>query len=128
MGPMTRILLVDDDPFQASNVMSFLGRRFGEVLRVSGAAEAFCLIEQHDFASKLGLVIAGLHTPGMSGPAFVAELHARMPEMPVLVLGAAKEAPADYGSEHVVFLPRPLAGEQMLAATGKVLAEKAALV
>ncbi len=118
---MQKILLVDDDPLQASQMMSLLGRRFGDVERVAGAAEAFCLIEQPEFASKLALVIAGLHTPGIGGPAFVAELHARMPDMPVLVLGRGGEAAADYHNEHVVFLARPVIGEEMLAVTGRML-------
>jgi DNA-binding NtrC family response regulator len=119
---MATILLVDDDPLQASLMMSFLGRRFGEVLRVAGAAEALCLIEQPGFASKLGLVISAHHTPGIGGPTFVEELHTRMPNMPVLVLGAGSEVPADYSNEPVVFLPQPLVAEQMLASTARLLA------
>ncbi len=118
---MAKILLVDDDPLQAYQMMSFLGPRFGDVQRAAGAAEAFCLIEQPEFAKKLGLVISGLHSPGFGGPAFVAELHARMPDMPVLVLGGASEAPADYLNEQVVFLARPVIGEEMLAVTGRML-------
>ena len=119
---MKTILLVNDDPLQASQMMSFLGRQFGDVLRVAGGAEALCLIEQPEFARKLALVISAHHAPGIGGPAFVTELHARIPNVPVLVLGAASEVPADYGNEHVVFLPRPVMGEQMLAVTGEILA------
>ena len=70
-------------------MMSLLGRQFGDVRRVTDAAEALCLVEQPEFASKLGLVISGHHMPGIGGPAFVAELHARMPNLPVLVSGRA---------------------------------------
>jgi DNA-binding NtrC family response regulator len=119
---MVTILLVDDDPLQASLMMSFLGRRFGEVLRVAGAAEALCLIEQPGFASKLGLVISAHHTPGIGGPTFIAELHTRMPNMPVLVLGTRSEVAADYSSEPVVFLPQPVVAEQMLTFTARILA------
>jgi len=102
--------------------MSFLGRRFGDVQRVAGAAEALCLIEEPEFANRLGLVISAHHSPGIGGPAFVAELHSRMPRVPVLVLGAAGEVEADYSTEHVVFLPKPVIGEEMLAVTGRMLA------
>ncbi len=74
---MATILIVDDDPLQAFLLMSLLGRQFGNVCRVNDAAEALCLIEQPEFAAKLSLVITGNHTPGIGGPAFVAELHAR---------------------------------------------------
>jgi DNA-binding NtrC family response regulator len=121
---MTTILIVDDDPLQASLMMSLLGRRFGDVCRVTDAAEALCLVEQPDFAEKLGLVISGHHTPGLGGPAFVAELRSRMPGLPVLVLGPAGTAPADYKDERVVFLPRPVGSDKMLAVTGQMLAER----
>lgn len=120
---MTTILLVDDDPLQASCMMSLLERQFGDVRRATDAAEALCLIEQPEFARELGLVISGHHTPGIGGPAFVAELHARMPELPVLVLGSADEAPTDYKEGNVAFLSRPVVGKEMLAATSRILEE-----
>ena len=121
---MTTILIVDDDPLQASLMMSLLGRQFGSVCRVNDAAEALCLIEQPEFAGKLGLVITGHHTPGIGGPAFVAELRSRMPDLPVLVLGAAGAAPADYSDENVVFLSRSIGAEKMLAVTHQMLAHR----
>ena len=119
---MTTILLVDNDPLQASLMLSLLGRRFGDVCRASDAAEALCLIEQPEFASKLGLVISGHQTPGIGGPAFVSELRTRMPDLPVLVLGTARESSADYRDAHVVFLAKPFAAEKMLTLTGQMLA------
>jgi len=104
-------------------MMSLLGRRFGNVCRVNDAAEALCLIEQPDFAGKLSLVITEHHTPGIGGPAFVAELRSRKPDLSVLVLGAKGPAPSEYSDERVVFLPRPVGGEKMLAVTGQLLAE-----
>ena len=85
---MTTILLVDNDPLQASLRKSILERRFSEVERVADAAEALCLVEQPQFAGHLGLVVSGLNMPGIGGPAFVAELHDRLPNVPVLVLGS----------------------------------------
>jgi DNA-binding NtrC family response regulator len=119
---MTTILLVDDDPFQASMMMSTLGRQFGDVRRANDAADALCLIEQPDFADRLGLVICGHHTRGIGGPAFVAELRSRVPALPILVLGAADDASAEYGGGHVVFLPRPVGREKMLEVTSQMLA------
>jgi DNA-binding NtrC family response regulator len=120
---MTTILLVDDDPLQASLMLSLLGRRFGDVRRAADAAEALCLIEQPDFAGKLGLVISGHHTRGIGGPAFVSELHTRLPRLPVLVLGAAGEAPADYAENHIVFLAKPFAADRILTLTSQILSD-----
>ena len=121
---MTTILLVDDDPFQASMMMSYLGRQFGDVRRANDAADALCLIEQPDFADRLGLVICGHHTRGIGGPAFVAELRSRMPALPVLVLGTAVDATGDYGGGPVVFLPRPVGREKMLEVASQMLAHQ----
>jgi CheY-like chemotaxis protein len=118
---MRTILLVEDDPLRALVRKSTLEKRFPDVKRVADAAEALCLIEQRAFSEKLGLVISGHHAPGLSGPAFVAELHARLPEVPVLVLGSAAETAGDYGSEGVRFLARPAASEQILRAAGEMV-------
>lgn len=120
---MPMILLVDYDPMQASLMMSHLKQRFADVRRATDAAEALCLIEQPDFADKLSLVITGHHTPGIGGPAFVAELRSRMPQIPVLVLGAANASPSDYEKENVTLLPRPFATEEMLSLAGHMLAQ-----
>jgi DNA-binding NtrC family response regulator len=93
------------------------------VCRVNDAAEALCLIEQPEFAVKLGLVITGHHTLGIGGSAFVAELRSRKPDLPVLVLAAKDAILSDYSDAHVVFLPRPVGGDKMLAVTGQLLAE-----
>ncbi len=119
---MATILLVDDDPLQAFVRKSILEKKFQDVLRAADAAEALCLVEQAQFAGGLGLVISDLHMPGIGGPAFVAELHSRLPKVPVLVLGGASEGPADYGAEGVRFLPSPCASEEMLAMASQMLA------
>ena len=104
-------------------MLSLLGQRFGAVRRVTDAAEALCLIEQPEIAGNLGLVISGHHMPGIGGPAFVNELRARMPHLPVLVLGTNGETPADYAEAQAVFLAKPFASERMLTLTSKILAD-----
>jgi DNA-binding NtrC family response regulator len=118
------ILLVDDDPFQASMRKSILEKRFSDVLRVAGAADALCLVEQPQFAASLGLVVSGHHLAGIGGPAFVAELHTRIPSLPVLVLGDSSEESGEYSSEYVRFLSRPILAEQILALATRMLARK----
>lgn len=125
---MATILLVDDDPLQASLMMSLLGSRFGKVFRVNDAAEALCLIEQPEFSGNLSLVITGHHTPGIGGPAFVAELRSRKPGLPVLVLAAKDAIPLEYSDAHIVFLPRPFASDKMLAVTSQILSDRTKVV
>jgi DNA-binding NtrC family response regulator len=118
---MATILLVEDDPLQAFLTMSLLGRQFGDVCRATDAAEALCLVEQPEFANKLALVISGHHALGIPGPAFVAELHSRIPQLPVLILGTHDAAPADYTDQPVAFLHRPVVAEKMLSMTREML-------
>ncbi|MDE3063527.1 MAG: response regulator [Acidobacteriota bacterium] len=118
---MAKILLVDDDPLQAFARKSLLGKRFKDVERAADAAEALCLLEQPQFAAKLGLVISGLHLPGISGPEFVAELHARQPGVPVIVLGNSQDEADDYGAEEVCFLPGTASSELVLSMASKLL-------
>lgn len=119
---MAKILLVDNDPLQASVRKSILEERFQDVLRVADPAEAFCMLEQPQFAGQLGLVIAGPHMPGMTAPTFIAELHARLPQIPVLVLGSSGETSPQPLAESVRFLTRPFASEELLAMATQLMA------
>ena len=119
---MNTILIVDDDPFQASVMTSVLGRQFGDVRRVSDAAEALGLIEQPEFARDLRLLISGGHTHALGGADFVAELHARMPGLPVMVLGTNGSGRAEYADQDVVFIARPAASDTVLSVTRQMLA------
>lgn len=118
---MRTILLVDDDPLQAFVRVSALERRFRDVVRVADAAEALCLIEEPLFSSRLGLVISGHHRPGLGGPEFVAELHTRKPDVPVLVLASGSENAADYCDSGVRFVPRPAHNDEIVELAGQMM-------
>jgi DNA-binding NtrC family response regulator len=120
---MATILLVDNDPLQAIQRKSMLERRFHDVQRVGDAAQALCLVEQPRFAEGLALVVSGLDMPGVGGPALVAELHTRLPKLPVLVLAGASDTPGDYLGERVRFLPRPFSTDEMLGAASLLLSQ-----
>jgi CheY-like chemotaxis protein len=121
---MATILLIDDDPLQAFVRMSALEKKFPSVQRVADPAEAFCMVEEPQFAGKLSLVIADTHRPGSTE--LVAELRLRLPSVPVLVLGSSHEDPADYAyaGEGVRFLSPPVASEEILAAASEMLSQK----
>jgi hypothetical protein len=104
-------------------MMSLLGRRFTDVQRVNDAADALCLVEQPSFSRNLGLVIAGNHTLGIGGPAFVAELRVRIPALPILVLGMNGETASDYTGSRVLFIPRHLVAEQMVTLSSQLLGQ-----
>jgi CheY-like chemotaxis protein len=117
---MTTILLVEDDPLEAHMIMPLLEREFDDVRRAD-AAEALGVIEHADFANEIVLVVSGQLLKGIRKPEFVAELRERVPELPVLVLGAADDSPSDYMGENVAFLPRTLATRNMVSLAHKLL-------
>jgi CheY-like chemotaxis protein len=125
LGFALKILLVDDDPLQASVRKSILERQFSDVLRVTDAAEALCLVEEPQFALNLGLVISGHHLAGIGGPAFVAELHTRIPLLPVLVLGESSLDRTKYSGENVTVLTQPIFAKEMLATVGRMMSQSA---
>lgn len=120
---MTTILLVDDDPLDAFVRKSALEKKFHDVQRIADPVEALSMMEQPQFAGRLGLVIADLHRPGLDGPQFVAEMHARLPGVPVLVLGRPK-ASTEPAEDGVRFLGQHSASEEMLTAATQMLASE----
>ena len=125
---MTTVLLVDDDPLQARVRKSILGRYFSDIQRATDVAEAFILVEDPAFAQRLGLVVVGLNRPGLGSSAFVAELTSRLPSIPVLVLGRAREEIAFYESPNVRFLPWTATPEQLVAMSRRLIEQHRARV
>jgi DNA-binding NtrC family response regulator len=120
------VLIVESDPLQAVLRKSILERQFEDVIRVSDAAEALCLVEQAHLAQKLGLVITSNPMQGIGGPAFVAELHSRVPDVPILVLGDREALPSsahseDFSGAWIRFLAKPFSIDQLLDLSGKML-------
>jgi DNA-binding response OmpR family regulator len=117
------ILLVDDDPFQAYGHRSALERHYASIERAVDASEALIRVEEPGVAETLALIVVGLRLPGMAGPAFVTELRARVPRVPMLVIGRVGETAADYGGANVRFLPRDPSAKELLAAVKAVLSK-----
>lgn len=121
---MATILLVDDDPLDASIRKSTLETRFHNVQRAADPIEALWMVEQPLFAGRLALVIADLHRPGLDGEDILAEMHARLPGVPMLVLDGADRSPDGSPESSVRFLSRHAAPEEMLAAASQMIARE----
>jgi DNA-binding NarL/FixJ family response regulator len=78
-------------------------------------------VEQPAFARDLALVVVALHMPGLSGPAFVAELASRAPRVPVLVLCRNGECNEQYASANAHLLPASSSMKEMLRAADEVM-------
>ena len=111
---MSTILLVDDDPFQAYAHKVALERESYNIERAADASEAFIRLDEPGFSQSLVLIVAGLRLPGMAGPAFVSELTARIPGVPVLVIGRSGETASEYKGGNLRFLPSDTSADELL--------------
>jgi CheY-like chemotaxis protein len=118
------ILLVEDDPFQAFVHRSALGRYYDSIKRVLDASEALIRVEEPGFEETLALIVVGLRLPGWAGPAFVTELRSRVPNVPVLAIGRARETAADYADSLVRFLPGAPPESVLIAAVKEMLSKE----
>jgi DNA-binding NtrC family response regulator len=121
---MTKILLVDDDPLHASVRKAILQRKFQDVRRVGDAAEALCLLEQPQFTKNLGIVVTSSQHSGIGLVSFISELHTRIPNLPVLVIGETDKDQAALADFSVRFLQRPVKADDLLSAVGQILASR----
>lgn len=118
---MSKILLVDDDPLHASVRKAILQRRFDEVRRVSGAAEALSLLEQTRMGRDLQMVVTSDRLTEIDLPSFLAELHIRIPDVPVLVICDKDRCQQELASYSVHFLKRPVSADDLLIAARNLL-------
>lgn len=120
-APNPTILLVDDDPFQANVHRLALERHFASIERVAGASEALIRVGEPGSQETLGLIVVDLRLPGVAGAAFVNELSARVPRMPILAIGRPGETASDYPGANIRFLPAGSLGNDVLATVRSVL-------
>ena len=118
---METILLVDDNPLRAAMRQSLLEGSAPTVVRVLDAAEALCVVESPDFASKLALVITGHVMTGISGPEFVSEFRSRIPDVPVLVMGAVTDFERGYQGIGGVYFSQTKSPDELRALVNRLL-------
>jgi two-component SAPR family response regulator len=118
---MAKILLVDDDPLHASVRKAILERKYSDIQRVGDPAEALGLLEQFQFARDVSLVISSDQHSGIGLAGFISELHLRMPELPILVLGEKRPSDGDFSGFPVEFLPRPVTADDLLNGVSHIL-------
>lgn len=79
--PAARILCVDDEPVVLRLMTRLLERSGADVTTASGPIEALEVFA----AERFDLIVTDIRMPGMDGHAFLAEIRARDPEVPVVV-------------------------------------------
>jgi two-component system cell cycle sensor histidine kinase/response regulator CckA len=113
------ILLVEDEPI-VRQLAERAFRRVGWEVVATESAEAALTAAQ---TLTPDAVVADLTLPGMDGRALIAALRGRWPKLPaVLVSGYADSAAqADPGGEKTVFLAKPYALTELVAAVAAVV-------
>jgi CheY-like chemotaxis protein len=102
------ILLVEDEEAVRLFAASVLKRQGYEVLEAHHGLHAIELLERTE--SKVRLIVTDVVMPEMGGPALVAKLHDRLPELPVLYMsGYAERAVVHNGlvKSKQAFLQKP---------------------
>ncbi len=115
------ILLVDDNCIQATTRKAILARAAGNVAVASDGRQALVMLEQAGTGRPVGLVVTDHLMPGMNGPEFVAELRAKFPHLPVVVLSGLAEAEDEYSDLDVIFRVKPFPPDELLSLVRSLL-------
>jgi response regulator RpfG family c-di-GMP phosphodiesterase len=113
-SPVVHVLCVDDEPIVLRLMARLLERLGVDVTTATGPVEALTVFE----AERFDLIVTDIRMPGMDGHAFLAEIRARDPEVPVIVatghasLDSAIRALRDGASG---MLMKPFTGEEFQA-------------
>lgn len=109
-----RIVLVDDDPTLRSLLRATLSEDVYEVAEAGDAAGAVATIERE----PVDLVVLDWRLPDGDGGHVLAEVKARWPELPVIVLTAERDAAAEHAD---AFLTKPFSPVQLLDVVDRLL-------
>ncbi len=123
----TRILVVDDEAIICKLVARVLQRACYEVETVSGGHEALDILAER--ADEIGLLIADLTMPEMSGRELLDLVLDRWPDLPVLVMsGYTDDAMVArlLGEGRISFLTKPFGGAALKEAVEKLVGVPAA--
>ena len=79
---VTRILVVDDEPWSVKFISSFLRKEGYEVTEASDGAEAIELIDN----SRFDLVLSDIRMPRVDGVSLAVHVRSREPTIPIILM------------------------------------------
>jgi DNA-binding response OmpR family regulator len=120
---MAQILLVDDNPVQASTRKIILERTGSAVKVASSGMDALSLLADPNQLDAIKLIITDHLMPRMNGPELVRTLRARNVHLPVLVLSGLPDAEAQYEGLDVTFRLKPFHPDSLIALAHLLLDE-----
>lgn len=111
------VLLVDDNPVQATTRQAVLSSAGNLVYVAENASRALALLEDPAIGGKIRLVITDHVMPMMNGQQFVATLREQFPTLPVLVLSGLPDVEDEYSGLNVFFRLKPVTPEELIRLT-----------
>jgi DNA-binding response OmpR family regulator len=117
------ILIVDDEASLRQTLARILQRASFEVTTTSSGGECLTLLAQHPF----DLVYLDIRMPDMSGLAVLKSIHAKYPELPVILFTAQPDlnsAVEALRSGAIDYLLKPLKPQTIIERTQAILANK----
>jgi len=117
------ILLIEDESVVLDSVRRTLQRRGYRVLEARNANEALSAFDLH--AEEIALVLSDAIMPGLGGPELLAQIHARSPNMPlVLMSGYTKDAMDTERLREIGcwFIEKPFSHERLLGVIADAIA------
>jgi two-component system cell cycle sensor histidine kinase/response regulator CckA len=119
------VLLAEDEPSLRQLVAMSLELLGCTVLAAADGEDAAALAD--DLDAPLALVVTDVVMPRRSGPRLLADLRARWPELPAVVMSGYADANAGEVAtdERTVFLPKPFEIEDLHAAVARLLGVEA---
>ena len=108
-----RILIVDDDPAQGTTLARVLELEGYETAVADGGRQALREIDE----TRYDLMLTDLKMPGMDGMELFRRVHARRPELPVMIVTAHGTIESAIGAvrEGVVdFVQKPVFADELM--------------
>ena len=108
---MATILVVDDEPLMRSMMSRILEQDGYSVLTAEDGSDALSVFRSHE--REIDLLISDVSMPGMDGAELAAELTAKSPGLPVLLMsGFCDPERLRFGFE---FMPKPFSMADLMA-------------
>jgi CheY-like chemotaxis protein len=118
-----QILLVDDNPVQASTRKIIL-ERTGSLVRVATSGiDALSILSDPAQLQGTRLMITDHLMPGMNGPELVRTLRDRDVNLPILVLSGLPDAELQYEGMDIVFRLKPFHPDALISLVHDLLEE-----
>jgi CheY-like chemotaxis protein len=112
-----RVLLVDDEPLLRRAFARVLAPQCESVTLAASGEEALSVLEARP--NEFDLVLLDLSMPGLTGREVLAQLNARVPSLPVVVLSGHIEARSSLSAAFDV-LEKPVSSPQLAVLLGRI--------